>query len=88
LRLTRIQIGHLLEDLKLKHEIKNVRKSLSNCIEQSRGRFSRFSIGFERASCDEGFIDVTNKVSALVDNPNIKYDNKWHGALFMGHDFN
>lgn len=38
----------------------------------------------EKASCDEGFMDVTREVEYLYQTVDFDFTKPWHGAVFMG----
>ena len=38
----------------------------------------------EKASCDEGFFDVTREVEYLYHTRKFNFNESWHGAVFMG----
>lgn len=48
--------------------------------------FKRFSTVVEKASCDEGFLDITREVQWIYENKLIDYSkqNMWYDSHFMG----
>ena len=48
------------------------------------GVFRRYCHLVEKASCDEGFFDVTQEVEYLYKTRKFNFNESWHGAVFMG----